>query len=657
MKNCTLLLFKTTIILSSFFVFLPLNHPVFAQEKGDLFTVKDYLILTRIGSPRLSPDGSWIAYTVGKKEKWDGKRITNIWLKKADNSKTKQLTNSEKGDYSPKWSPDGSKIAFTSVRSKSLQVYVISVSGGEAKQITKAENGINSFSWIGNNSIAYTSDESRDSAIVATEKAAGGAHIVGTEDHTSALWVQLLDEEKPKKITNGSYYINEFAASSDGKLFCMVTSPNSHMYSHLTSGSVLLINDKGELLYTFKDANTLSQPGISPNSKKISFVGCSTGYSENNSLFVVDVKTKMIKNITKDFDPTIQHVQWLSNESIAFSTPRHATTGIYSVPAKGGEIKTLLKPHFVIHSFSIHAKSKKIAFTGTKNKEPNELKLAAVGSDPAKARRYTDFNKWVTKKRLSNSMIVQYPSYDKVQIEAVLHLPLNYTEGGKYPLMVLPHGGPDGTSTDKFSLFGQLFAGEGFIVFEPNFRGSIGYGSEIYEANRGRLGDVDYKDIMAGVDYLIEKGMVDSAKMVVGGWSYGGYMTNWVIGHTNRFKVAVCVAGIANTVSMYAQSDINHGEIAKWEFKGVPVINMENFRRASPIEFLKNCKTPTLILHGEADARVPVAQAWEVYRALEDIGTEVKMVLYPQAGHSIRTPKQFVNVMDSWMNWYKEHLE
>ncbi|MBN4062314.1 MAG: hypothetical protein COA57_03850 [Flavobacteriales bacterium] len=630
---------------------------VFAQNTENTFSVEDYLTMTRIGGPTFSPDGQWIVYTLGKKEKWDGKRSTNIWLKKSDNSQSVQLTNHEKGSYSPKWSPDSKQIAFLTSRSGKMQVYVIAVSGGEAMKATSAENGISNFYWIGNDAIVYSSDEPRDSTIVASEKKAGGAYIVGTEDHTSALWLQKIGEETPKKITNGSYYINEFAVSVDGKLFCLVVSSNSHMYTHLVEGKVILINEKGEELFSFKDAHTLANPTVSPDGKKASWVGCTTGYSENNGLYVVDVASKSVKNLTKEFDPTIGQIQWLDNNAIAFKTPRNVTDGIYSASVSSGEIKPLLKPHFGIGSFSIHAKSKKISFTGETSNKPKELIVATVGAEPAKAQYFTDYNDWVTKKNLAKTKVIQYKSYDDFQIEAVLHLPLDYKEGNKYPLMVLPHGGPDGIVQDKFRLFGQLFAKEGLIVFEPNFRGGIGYGSELYQANRGRLGDVDYKDIMWGVNHLIAKGMVDSTKMVVGGWSYGGYMTNWVIGHTNRFKAAVCVAGIANTVSMYAQSDINHGDIANWEFKGVPVKNMENFHRSSPLESLINCTTPTLYLHGEADTRVPVAQAWEGYRALEDLGVETKMVLYPGASHGIRAPKQFVNVMESWTSWYKAHLD
>jgi dipeptidyl aminopeptidase/acylaminoacyl peptidase len=194
------------------------------------------------------------------------------------------------------------------------------------------------------------------------------------------------------------------------------------------------------------------------------------------------------------------------------------------------------------------------------------------------------------------------------------------------------------------------------IVFEPNFRGSIGYGSDFYAANRGKLGYIDYDDIMAGVDYLIKNKMADENKMVVGGWSYGGYMTDWIIGHTNRFKAAVSVAGMSNTVSHYAQSDINHGVIADWEYIGLPIFDMENYTRSSPLSFFDKAKTPTLIMHGEADTRVSVMQSWEIYRALIDNGIEVEMVLYPGAGHSITAPKQRKNVFERWVDWYRKYL-
>jgi dipeptidyl aminopeptidase/acylaminoacyl peptidase len=364
-----------------------------------------------------------------------------------------------------------------------------------------------------------------------------------------------------------------------------------------------------------------------------------------------------VKNLTREFDPTIGSVRWIDNQEITFLTLRNAYTGIYRAVIDKNDIKALLEPYFVTFAYSINSAARALCFYGSRGQNPSKLYIHRFGDDPAAAKPIYSPNEWITEKDLAVKKVIRYPSYDGYVIEAVLTLPPFYDQTKKYPLMVLPHGGPDGTCLDNFGLFGQIFAQEGIVVFEPNFRGGIGYGSEMYAANRGRLGDIDYKDIMAGVDHLIEKGVADPEKLIVGGWSYGGYMTNWIIGHTDRFKAAVSVAGIANTVSMYAQSDINHGEIARWEFKGVPVLNMENYTRSSPIEFLHNCTTPTLILHGEADDRVPVAQAWEIYRALTDLGVEVQMVLYPDAGHGISEPNQYVNVMTRWVEWYQRFIQ
>jgi dipeptidyl aminopeptidase/acylaminoacyl peptidase len=634
-----------------------ISFPVLCQEKIDKFTTQDYLAMSSLSSPRISPDGTLIVYMSGEKEKWDSQANNNLWLISTDGAKRFQLTNSEKADWNPLWSPDGSKIAFLSGRSGKSQVHVISLSGGESHQVTYAENGVDSYRWIDNATIACASPVSRDAALLKTEEEAGGGYVVGTKSTTSDLWIQsLTDKNDTKKITGGTYYIMDMCPSPDGKYFLMTTADNSEFYNQITDSMVRLIDRENKELFSFKGAEAFEDVGFSPDGTKISFTGNTVGYSSNNSLFVYDLETKELKNLTEKFDPTLRSVQWFDNKTITFLTLHRSYTGIYGVSLEGNEIRPLLEPYFVTFDYSINSATGLLCFYGTRGQNPSRLYVHHGGDSASDAKAIFSPNEWIREKNLASTKVIRYPSFDGYTIEAVLTLPPSYDQTKRYPLMVLPHGGPDGMSLDDFGLFGQLFAQEGIIVFEPNFRGGIGFGSQMYEANRGRLGDIDYKDIMAGVDHLIEEGIADPEKLVVGGWSYGGYMTNWIIGHTDRFKAAVSVAGIANTVSMYAQSDINHGDLARWEFKGVPVLNMENFRRSSPIEFLHNCTTPTLILHGEADDRVPVAQAWELYRALTDLGVEVQMVLYPGAGHGISGPKQFADVTTRWVAWYKRFV-
>ncbi len=640
----------------SLFFIIIISLQLFAQGNPDKFTIQDFYFYSRFNGVDFSPNGEMIAYALGEKEEWDGNRNFNIWIVKGESKEHLQLTNSDKNDSDPKWSPDGSTIAFLSTRSEKTQVYKISINGGEATQVTFTERGVNSFEWIDNSTIAFLTDEPRDSVLTAREEGAGGGYVFGTTFHTSALWTQSIkDESVVNKITDGSYYISEFAVSRDGSSFLLITAENSDLFESLVNGRVLWVDSDGKDFYSFNDAKVFSAPAISPDGTRACFVGNTVGYSSNNALFLVDKETREAKNLTTDFDPTVNEVEWIDNENISFRTPRNVYSGIYSVNING-EKTTLFEPHYVIYSYSLNTETNELAFIGSSSNIPNELFVSKFERDPKEALQLTDVSTWVQEKTLGTSKVIQYPSHDGTIIEAVLTLPPGYDDSKPYPLMVLPHGGPDGIIMDRFNYFGQIFAQEGLVVFEPNFRGGIGYGSEFYAANRGKLGHIDYDDIMSGVDYLIKNKIADEDKMVVGGWSYGGYMTNWIIGHTDRFKAAVSVAGVSNTVSNYAQSDINHGEIAYWEFVGLPVTDVEQFTNSSPLEYLKNAKTPTLIMHGEADDRVHVMQSWEIYRALEDLGVEVEMVLYPDAKHSITPPNQRVDVFKRWVEWYKKYL-
>ena len=664
--------------LKTFILFLILlSYYAYPQTDVEKFTIRDFLKLTTISSPQFSPDGKFIVFIQGDKETWDGKRNMNLWLANLNSNKIIKLTNSDKSDWDPQFSPDGSMVAFLSSRSEKTQIYLINISGGEARAITSAKEGVRLFHWINNSKIAFVTDLPRDSSLIAAEEKAGGGYEFGSKAVKSLLWTKLIDPDSSVvKITDGSYYISDMAASTDGKKYILITCKNSDLYNQYVENKVILVDENGNIKFTFQKGKVFSTPGISPDNSKISFVGCTVGFSSNNSLFVTDLKSFETINLTENFDPTIESVRWLDSDNITFKTPRNVHSGIYSIKindmfrnvsknsdknesymSASPKVETLMKPFWVINSYDINLNTKEISFVGSNSQVPNELYLYKIGSNSKDAKLLKEVNKCTGSKKLGSSKIINYPSYDGTKIEAVLTLPPGYDKTKKYPLMVCPHGGPDGIVMDGFSLFGQIFAEEGIIVFQPNFRGSIGYGSKFYEANRGKLGYVDYDDIMSGVDYLIKENIVDSTKMVVGGWSYGGYMTDWIIGHTNRFKAAVSVAGIANTVSMYAESDINHGEIAQWEFKGVPVINMENFTRSSPLTFLHKCITPTLIMHGEADDRVPMYQGWELYRALVDLGVEVKFVLYPGASHGISAPKQFENVFTRWVNWYNRFLK
>jgi dipeptidyl aminopeptidase/acylaminoacyl peptidase len=221
--------------------------------------------------------------------------------------------------------------------------------------------------------------------------------------------------------------------------------------------------------------------------------------------------------------------------------------------------------------------------------------------------------------------------------------------------MVYPHGGPDWVSTAGFNSWVTYFANQGYSIFRPNYRGGVGYGYEFYASNRGRLGEIEELDIESGVYHLIATKKADPEKLVIGGWSWGGYLTSWIIGHTDRYKAAVVGAGVIDVINQYVTSDINHGVVAQWEYNGNPWQNTENYDRSNPVRVLKNITTPTLILHGENDKRVGFDQGLTLYRALKDVGCITKFYAYPNEPHGFRDPAHVLHVLEKWTDWYMDH--
>jgi dipeptidyl aminopeptidase/acylaminoacyl peptidase len=630
---------------------------VCAAEELKTLGIEEYLGRETVGSPVLSPDGRTAVFTVGTKDDWDGQRSTSLWLISTDGGAPRQLTNPVASDWDPRWSPDGTRIAFVSTRTEVPQVFAISLAGGEARLVTDTERGVDHFRWIDNGTLAFVTAEPRDEALVAAEEEAGGGFVVGTTATTSALWRQSIDDPKTaERLTDGSYFIDGIAVAPGGTHYALVTSPSSELYDFLTEGELRLVDRNGATLRVEQPGSALSDPEFSPDGSAFSVVASTIGFSIGDGLFVFDLDQSGGRNLTFDLDPTILESGWIDDETIGITTLRGTTSSVVAVPVGDSSPKTLLEPGLVFFGHSGPGPDGRMVFTASHGDRPTALMIHRAGEPVDDAKELYQPNPWLEERTLATTETIRYTSFDGVEIEAVLTLPVAPHPSKNAPLLVMPHGGPDGMSLDDFSFLPQIFAAQGLMVFEPNFRGGIGAGRELYAANRGRIGDVDYRDIMAGVDHLVETGRADSERLLVGGWSFGGTITNWIIGHTDRFRAAVSVAGVSNYVSRYGTSDVNHGEPARWEFGRLLTEDHEFFIRSSPISHLEGSSTPTLLMHGEEDRRVPVGQAQEMYRALRELGVETNLVLYPGAGHGIGDPRQFRDVVRRWIDWYLGHL-
>lgn len=636
---------QSFLVILTLLLLLPIS--VFSQ-----LSVEEHLGMENLNSPKVFE--SKILFAKTTKDSWNGKSFSAITISDLDGKNQINLTEGEY-DYDPKWSKDGKWVSFISYRNNLQQIYIVPSTGGEPKMVSDAQNYVSNYQWLDEKTLAYVDDEPRDSVLVAEEKKNGGGYRVGTEFYTNALWAYHIDSRTKKKITDGSYRVIDFDISQDGEKLAVLAAKNYDTYESITNSWVAVIDiESGNSIYKFNDANSLSNLKLSPSGNQLAFVGSTEGFASNDGLFIGNIKTGETENMTYEFDPTIENIQWIDGKNLSFSTPENGYTGIYNLNLSG-KITPLVHPYWVIYDYQLV--NKQVYFTASRSSKPKQLYKLGLNQKPEHAVPLTNLNAELHAKIKTSSSLLDYKSKDGTKVQGIVTYPIAYDKSQRYPLMVIPHGGPDAVVMDDFNWMGQFFADNGYVVFQPNFRGSIGAGRDFYAGNRNAFGHTDFEDIMAGIDKLIELGIADENKLIIGGWSYGGYMANWAITQTNRFKASISVAGVSNLVSLYGQHEFSNREVGLWEYKSIPVDNVENYRKASPIFFVKNAETPLLILHGANDTRSPTLQAWEMYRAMKDANKEVEMMLYPRAGHSIGNPVQFKSVLNNWLNWSDNHIE
>jgi len=616
-------------------------------------SIEDHLGMESIQN--VSVHSGSILFQQRTKESWDGATTSAIGLMSTSGGDPAMLT-SGAFDYNPQWSPDGSLIAFISYRNNLQQIYTIPRSGGEPTMASDAQAYISNYTWLNDSTIAYVDDEPRDSQYQAVANANGGGYWVGTEFFTNALWTYNIHRQERQKLTDGSFRIVELLASPDGQFLAVVCAKNYDTYESITNSWVQVMDvSRQEIVFTYQLAESLGQLAFSPSGKKLAFVGSTAGYAAKDALLVLDLtgKRPMAKNLTYGLDPTIDQFLWLDDASILLATPQNTFHALYRV-SMSGKAKLVVAPYWVMYSMA-YAKNQ-LYFVGSHATQPSQVFTLNMDEAPASAQPLTTLNADLLRRIHTQSKPVKWSSYDGTSVEGVLVYPPDFDPTERYPLMVIPHGGPDAVVMNDFNWMKQWFADQGYLVLLPNFRGSIGYGRDFYAGNRNAFGLTDYQDILSGVDQLIEEGLADPQKLVIGGWSYGGYMANWAITQTDRFQAAISVAGISNLVSLYGQHEYSNRDIGVWEYRGTLVDSVEHYRRPSPLFYVNEVETPLLILHGERDEVSPTLQAWEMYRAMKDADKEVQMMLYPGAGHNISRPHQFKSVLNQWVRWADRHI-
>src|SRR5262245_23053399 len=613
------------------------------------------LQVKRVASVVPSPDGSRAVYTVrtpvieGEKSEF----VTHIHIAKSDGSESRQLTRGEKSSDGPQWSPDGKWLFFVSARTGKNNLFRISPDGGEAEQLTDVKTAVSSFRPSPDGkSIAFTMSDPQTADEEKAAKEKNDARVVDDNLKVTRLYVVAIEKDKngkrePKSLTPGPRSVQAgaiFAAapgydwSPDSRTIASGHTRSPKVDDWPTADIAVVEVATGKTAPLAETGAAETSPRYSPDGDSIVFAATDAPatWAHSSSLYVVPAVGGKPRALAGTFDQQPNIVGWAPDNKTVFFTEAHQTSvRLYALPLNG-QPRVLSPADGVIGSVNLNPNCTRAGFTWeTADRAPE-----AYVSDPIdfKPVALSKVNAEFAGIPTGRTEVVRWSSGKDGEVEGLLTYPLNYEQGKRYPFLLVIHGGPAGVFGRNFVGHAYpyplaAFSAKGYAILRVNPRGSSGYGKTFRYANYKDWGGGDYRDLMSGVDHVVQAGIADPERMGVMGWSYGGFMTSWVITQTNRFKAASVGAGVTNLVSFTGTADIP--SFLPDYFGGEFWDGDEIYRKHSPMFHVKNARTPSLIQHGEKDDRVPVSQGYELYNALKRRGVEVQMVVYPRQPHGI----------------------
>jgi dipeptidyl aminopeptidase/acylaminoacyl peptidase len=652
------------------------NQAGAAEPKPAGWTPELMLQTRRIGHVRPSPDGQRVVYTVTEPVMTDDRSefVSQIWLANADGSDATQLTFATKSSTNPLWSPDGKYLAFTSERSGKSNLFRLRVAGGEAEQLTDVKSGVGTFAWSPDGTqIAFVLTDPPTDADEQAAKSKNDFRWVDRDHKLDRLYLLSVTKDSegnrtPRLLTPGHYTIGaaarpgggSFDWSPDGQsiAFAHRQSPIADDWTTSDISIVEVASGKITPLATTKAAEFA--PVFSPDGQSVAMVVSEQPVQWGGSYFLqtvtlADGTAKPLPR-TPDSQPTL--IGWSAAGDRLFFTETHGTLHrLSAMHVASGKVDELFAGRELLRSFELNAN--RTAF-GCVRETPHQAPEACVSPTSSfAATPVSRANAHLPDLPFGNVELISWKSRDGQRIEGLLTLPVGYRPGTRVPLLLQIHGGPMGVFTQEFQASPNIYpaaamASRGFAVLKPNPRGSSGYGKEFRFANYRDWGGGDFRDLMAGVDHVIERGIADPERLGVMGWSYGGYMTSWTITQTKRFKAASVGAAVTNLVSFTGTTDIP-GFLPDY-LGSQPWDDVKLYRERSPVFQAKGVTTPTLIQHGEADVRVPISQGYEFYNALKQQRTPTEMLVLPRQPHGPTEPRLLLKLMQSNLDWFEKYL-
>jgi dipeptidyl aminopeptidase/acylaminoacyl peptidase len=630
------------------------------------FSIDDLITMRRVGDPQISPDGRQIAYAVADTDKAANRRTTQIYLVSVDGGEPRQLTNEKASSSAPRWSPDGRRLAFVSARDGSPQIWTMDVDSNEARKVTRIAGGASDPVWSPDGRwIAFTSEvypdcasddcnrQRAEAAAASKVKAKVAERLLyrhwteWKEGKRNHVFVAAADTGEARDVTPGDYDappfslggMTDYAFSPDSKELAFARNTDKDE-SRSTNGDIFIVPVTGgeaRRITGDNPANDLS-PRYSPDGRYIAYRAQSKpGFEADRwRLMLYDRKTGQSHSLTESLDASIESFTFTpASDRVLAIVHERARQPIYEIPLDGTILRRLVSDGFN-DDLQVSADGRGMVFTRQSLTRAAEIyRASAQGGVVNQITHVTDaaFAQFGFKPAEE----LTWEGAAGATVQGWLIKPTNFSAARKWPLVVLIHGGPQSAWNDAWSYRWnpQAFAAAGYVVFMPNPRGSTSFGQRFTDEISGDWGGKVYTDLMNGVAYVATLPFVDRERIGAAGGSYGGYMVNWIAGHNDdarvKFKALVSHAGLFNLMSMYGATE--ELWFPEWEFKGAPWVNPQLYLKWSPHMFVKNFNTPTLVVAGEMDYRVPVTEGLQMFTALQRQGVESKLLYYPDDGH------------------------
>ena len=658
------------------------------MNKTGIFA-EDLFYMKSVTDPKLSPDGSMVIYVQTSINQKTETYISNLYMYSLITSETKQWTFGENRDNAPSWSPDGKYISFLSDRSGTKQVYIIHTNGGECRQLTHFINGASNPIWSPCSRKLLLSTMVAESETLFSENTdKPQSKEVRRYDRIKYKWddkgyfnqqynqLVIIDIEngEPMFLTENQTDNHPNAWSPDGAQIAYISSELGKGDDDLFTDVYIMDIDTKFSRKVTGSSGYFRDPKWSPNGEFLTFIGHNKEFAGAtfSKIWLYSTIQGTTQCLTEGWDVEIGDsaigdfqmgavdpgILWTNDsQGFYFLISDYGNTGVYYGSIEGAMYPSLLDPQH-IYGLTIDPESHRAIVAISTPIHPGDL--FAYNLMTGDKEQITFLNdEFLESRALSLTEPISFHSMDDLPIHGWLMKPIEFEENKKYPLILEIHGGPHMMYANSYMHEFQTLANEGYVILFINPRGSVGYGQAFANANRGDYGGMDYKDLMAAVDYVLETyDFIDPERLGVTGGSYGGFMTNWIVSHTNRFKAAVTQRCISNWVSFYGVSDIGY-YFTEWEVEGNIIDSAEKLWQHSPLKYVSHVQTPLLLLHGEKDYRCPIEQSEQFFVALKRQNKEAVLVSFPDENHEVArsgSPKMRLRHVVEIKEWFNTHL-